>query len=253
NGQLKGPDDKPTIGVLLCKTPNETVVRYSLQGIESPIGVADYQLAQALPKQLKGEMPTVEELEAEIDKEYEELKNPVDKKLDALREKLAALKQPEVRVPVSYEILCKIHDRSLKPLFKELLERLKVFDSHFMSHNYFWSGSTNITSLDEIDKEWKNEKHLKASRDHYFLYRLNGLKAAGVDTFDVIVQLNYIITHPYWYGFVLVNHNDQQPFVRKLYSDLLEQAEIQSITDTVCDFIINEIDNRIGYLQKSKK
>ena len=233
NGPLKGVDDKPTIGVLLCKTPNETVVRYSLQGIESPIGVADYQLAQALPRQLKSEMPTVEELEAEIDKEYEELKNPVDKKLDALREKLATLKLPEVRVPVSYELLCKIHDHSLIPLFKSLLERLKAFHSDFMSYNYFWSGSTNILSLDDIDKDWKNEDYLEATRSHYFLYRLNGLKAAGIDTFDIVIQLNYVITHPYWYGFALVNYNNQQPFLRKLYSDLLDPADVQFICDTV--------------------
>lgn len=75
NAQLKGPDDRSTIGVLLCKTPNETVVRYALMGLQSPIGVADYQLTLALPKQLKDEMPTVEELEAELDKEYETLKS----------------------------------------------------------------------------------------------------------------------------------------------------------------------------------
>lgn len=38
--QLKGEGDNPTIGILLCKTPNETVIKYSLQGIESPIGVS---------------------------------------------------------------------------------------------------------------------------------------------------------------------------------------------------------------------
>jgi predicted nuclease of restriction endonuclease-like (RecB) superfamily len=73
NEQIKSLEDKPTIGVLLCKTPNETVIKYALKGIESPIGVADYELSQALPKQLKGEIPSIEELEAEIEKEYKEL------------------------------------------------------------------------------------------------------------------------------------------------------------------------------------
>lgn len=62
--QIKGKLDNPTIGVLLCKTPNETVVKYSLKGIESPLGVADYQL----PKKLKSDMPTIEELESAIKK-----------------------------------------------------------------------------------------------------------------------------------------------------------------------------------------
>lgn len=72
NAQIKCAGHKPTIGILLCKTPNETVVKYSLLGIDSPIGVSDYQLGQALPKRLKGEIPTVEEFEAEIEKEYRE-------------------------------------------------------------------------------------------------------------------------------------------------------------------------------------
>lgn len=62
--QVKSQKDSPTIGVLLCKTPNETVIKYSLKGIESPLGVSDYQL----PKKLKSDMPTIEELEAAIQK-----------------------------------------------------------------------------------------------------------------------------------------------------------------------------------------
>jgi predicted nuclease of restriction endonuclease-like (RecB) superfamily len=97
NEQLKGVEHKNTIGVLLCKTPNETVIKYSLQGIGSPIGVADYKLAQALPAELKTEMPTIEELEKEIQQGYEELKSPIDKKLDLLKTMLKDLKEPEVK------------------------------------------------------------------------------------------------------------------------------------------------------------
>ena len=67
--QVKSDFDKPTIGVLLCKTPNETVVKYSLKGIKKPIGVADYEFANALPKNLKSELPSIEELEAILNKE----------------------------------------------------------------------------------------------------------------------------------------------------------------------------------------
>lgn len=68
NGQIKGPDDKPSIGVLLCKTPNKTVVEYSLKGIESAMGVSEYELTRALPKKLKGGMPSIQELEQEMEK-----------------------------------------------------------------------------------------------------------------------------------------------------------------------------------------
>jgi hypothetical protein len=74
NNQIKGVKDEPTIGVLLCKTPNETLVKYSLQGVTTPLGIAEYEFTNALPKQLKGEMPTIEELERELDKNTDELK-----------------------------------------------------------------------------------------------------------------------------------------------------------------------------------
>jgi predicted nuclease of restriction endonuclease-like (RecB) superfamily len=67
--QIKSNFDKETIGVLLCKTPNETVVKYSLKGIKTPIGVADYEFVNALPKNLKSELPSIEELEAILNKE----------------------------------------------------------------------------------------------------------------------------------------------------------------------------------------
>lgn len=64
--QVKAPDDKPTIGLLLCKTKNRTVAEYALSGIDKPIGVAEYQLVRALPEPFVTSLPTVEELESEL-------------------------------------------------------------------------------------------------------------------------------------------------------------------------------------------
>ena len=43
NDILRHPDDKPTIGLLLVKGKNKTVVEYSLSGYQNPIGVAEWQ------------------------------------------------------------------------------------------------------------------------------------------------------------------------------------------------------------------
>lgn len=84
NQQMKGREDKPTIGILLCKTPNDTVVKYSLQGIATPIGVADYKLAKALPKALKSDMPSVQELERALETKVKD-KTPFEKELEKLK------------------------------------------------------------------------------------------------------------------------------------------------------------------------
>lgn len=66
DAQVKSPDDKPTIGLLLCKTQNHLVAEYALSGIEKPIGIAEYQLVRALPKPLLTDLPSIEEIEAEF-------------------------------------------------------------------------------------------------------------------------------------------------------------------------------------------
>ena len=64
--QIKASDDRPTIGLLLCKTKNKLVAEYALSGIEKPVGIAEYQLVRALPQQLETCLPTIEELESEL-------------------------------------------------------------------------------------------------------------------------------------------------------------------------------------------
>jgi hypothetical protein len=65
---LRHPQDNPTVGILLCKERNRVVVEYALRDVSKPLGVAEYRLAQALPAELQGALPSVEELEAELAK-----------------------------------------------------------------------------------------------------------------------------------------------------------------------------------------
>jgi predicted nuclease of restriction endonuclease-like (RecB) superfamily len=64
---LKQPQDSPTIGIILCKTKNQTLVEYALRDVNKPIGVSTYQLQDALPENLQGSLPTIEQLEAELE------------------------------------------------------------------------------------------------------------------------------------------------------------------------------------------
>ena len=69
NDVLRHPDDKPTIGLLLVKGKNETVVEYSLAGYQNPIGVAEWknQMAKALPEELRSSLPSIEDIEKELE------------------------------------------------------------------------------------------------------------------------------------------------------------------------------------------
>ncbi len=65
---LRHPDDKRTIGLLLCKSKDTLVVEYALRGLTSPVGVADWEteLTRRLPDDLKGSLPSIKEIEAEL-------------------------------------------------------------------------------------------------------------------------------------------------------------------------------------------
>lgn len=66
DAQIKAEDDKPTIGLLLCKQQNRLVAEYALSGIDKPIGVAEYQLLRDLPEALGRNLPSIAEIEAEL-------------------------------------------------------------------------------------------------------------------------------------------------------------------------------------------
>lgn len=55
--QLRQEGDAPTIGILLCKSKDKTVVEYAL---------SEYQLTQALPDNLKSSLPSIESIEKEL-------------------------------------------------------------------------------------------------------------------------------------------------------------------------------------------
>ncbi|WP_449374009.1 PDDEXK nuclease domain-containing protein [Arthrobacter psychrolactophilus] len=62
------PDDKPTIGLLLCKIKNNVVAEYALRGYSAPIGVAEWktQIVDSLPEEFTSSLPSIELLEAEL-------------------------------------------------------------------------------------------------------------------------------------------------------------------------------------------
>jgi predicted nuclease of restriction endonuclease-like (RecB) superfamily len=67
NERLKHQDDQPTIGLILCQTRDRLLAEYSFSGIDKPIGISTYELTRALPKGLRSSLPTVEQIEAELE------------------------------------------------------------------------------------------------------------------------------------------------------------------------------------------
>ncbi|MCL2335037.1 MAG: PDDEXK nuclease domain-containing protein [Endomicrobia bacterium] len=66
NHQLKNKDDNTTLGLLICKTKDNVLAQYALEGSSHPIGISEYKLTNLLPKNLKSELPSIAEIESRI-------------------------------------------------------------------------------------------------------------------------------------------------------------------------------------------
>lgn len=64
--RFRHPADQPSIGLILCQEKNKLLAEYALRGMTKAIGVSEYQLTRALPKELESSLPSVDEIEAEL-------------------------------------------------------------------------------------------------------------------------------------------------------------------------------------------
>jgi hypothetical protein len=65
--RLANDQDNATIGLLICKSKDKTIVEYALKDMQQAMGVSEYQLTQHLPESLQSSLPSIEEIEAEIE------------------------------------------------------------------------------------------------------------------------------------------------------------------------------------------
>jgi predicted nuclease of restriction endonuclease-like (RecB) superfamily len=63
---IRHADDKPSLGLILCKTKNKIIAEYALRNSTTPMGISEFRHLEKLPDQLKGTLPTIEEIEAQL-------------------------------------------------------------------------------------------------------------------------------------------------------------------------------------------
>ena len=66
--KIKDESDNPTIGILLCKDKNNVEVEFALRDMNKPMGISQIQLVEQLPDDLKSSLPSIDELETELNK-----------------------------------------------------------------------------------------------------------------------------------------------------------------------------------------
>ncbi|MBD1864988.1 MULTISPECIES: PDDEXK nuclease domain-containing protein, partial [Trichocoleus] len=67
DSKLRRPTDNPTIGIILCRSRKKSIVEYALRGMSQPISVSTYRTTAALPDEFKTKLPSIEDLQHEIE------------------------------------------------------------------------------------------------------------------------------------------------------------------------------------------
>ena len=63
NHILRKEGDNPSIGLLICKSKDNVLAKYALDSSSQPLGISEYELTKLFPKEFKGTLPSIEEIE----------------------------------------------------------------------------------------------------------------------------------------------------------------------------------------------
>lgn len=240
NDKVKMPHHKDTIGILLCKTPNKTVVEYSIKGIQTPLGVSEYSFQTALPEELVVGLPTVEQLEEEIAAEMKILKDPLDEKRAKILELINLKAKEEVKIQRSQEVIAEFVKNVFHPLRNQIIQLLEhnnvkdwflEFKEEYMLDNQIYEYKTNFDVFSQHDQN--------IHQIGYEIY-LNGFKHAGTNTFGSRERIKFNF-HQYVFS-VTIQH-EQKPFKEFLYSTKITDDEINEISIAVVSDLMDQIHN----------
>ena len=67
NHVLRIDGDNPTVGLLICKDKDDVMARYALEGYNNPLGISEYELSKLFPQDFKSTLPSIEDLEKELE------------------------------------------------------------------------------------------------------------------------------------------------------------------------------------------
>jgi hypothetical protein len=56
------PEENASVGIVLCKEKNNTVVEFAVKTIDKAMGVATYRTTKEMPNEMRGIMPDAAEL-----------------------------------------------------------------------------------------------------------------------------------------------------------------------------------------------
>jgi len=242
---------EPSIGLILCKTKDNFVAEYALRDTNKPMGIAEYRIHEHLPADIKGTLPSVEEIQAEMEKEYEELKNPSEKKLDRIKELAKKLQSEKITEKkndekslyllrnvfhVQQQMLWTAIKDDVAPMFQTVIHSWRVENYGFDS----FQGA-----------EQQLLKH-PSSHEFYYELRLEGFLDAGVNTFNCYAGFKFYLD--YYHYQAQDRHSQGGKYIyKKLYHQNPTHEEMTDLVEQYKMDLLNQIEENLERITKEGK
>lgn len=244
--QLKGEYDQSAIGLILCKTKSKVIAEYALRDTTKPIGIAEYKTQEILPEDIKGELPSIEEIEARLDEKMNDDENPMINKLKHLLTKVEEFKEEQVEIRRSDEVIMQLFDDLVMPLKRKILEGLQsdLIPLFNQANITLYLDGRGFSTDEEATEYLVENTNLQRMRMDV---RLLGFKKGGLKAFNTFADLHiYFDEYKYSVGF---KSHAQDAFWEKLYHQTISDEELSDVSDKLKGRLIDDI---MGQLDRVK-
>jgi len=184
--------DGPSIGIILCKNKDKVTVEYALKDLNKPIGVAQYDLTRAIPEDLKAELPSIKDLEEELEKEIEIPQRPIDEKITKLQNMVEQLNNEEIKIELTPSITYALFTETLFDIRKKALRILDPVLNLFRNAmiSYSIDGVASFLGATDLKAEF-----LHTTNVHEIGLRitLEGFKKGGVKSFNWFGDMKFFL------------------------------------------------------------
>jgi|APTNR8051073442_1049403.scaffolds.fasta_scaffold00003_325 predicted nuclease of restriction endonuclease-like (RecB) superfamily len=235
--QVKNPDDKPTIGLLLCKKADKVVAEYSLRDASRPLGIAEYTV---LPEKYREELPSVEALQQEL-KVIELPEKPLDQKLSKLKHIISQLKTEGVKKERDKESIIYLFNEFLPALIERIEFLLVEVIPEFNKKQIVRSINDLHGHLTSVDIE----AHLIKESVHRIglNIQLQGFIRGGTKAFNIYKDIKLEL-YPYHYEIKVFLGQDKL-LAEKLYHHQWIAPEIEQLAEAIAEMIIDDVNVNI--------
>jgi predicted nuclease of restriction endonuclease-like (RecB) superfamily len=234
DNNYKTPADTPSIGLILCKNKDRVTVEYALKDVNKPMGVAAYQLTHMIPKDLQGQLPSIEDLEKELKKEVTYAKS-VQKKREQLETLLSKLSPRVFKKEKSLPVI--------KELWEEVSYKLKpALEKAFKPEKKLFEYLYVIRSIDGKNTESIGaSQYLKLHTKEIGLHiKMNTFKSAGSKAFSISKVLRIKLRESSY----TVSHNFKN-WLTKQYHEGFTEEELAEISERLLNLALAEINKTL--------